>query len=67
MNAAVGLGVYKDYTDARNHMTRTKDTFEPNPENVALYQQLYSQVYLKMYRQLKPIYQTIKQITGYPK
>lgn len=67
MNAAVGLGVYKDYTDARDHMTRTKDTFEPNPENVALYQQLYSQVYLKMYRQLKPIYQTIKQITGYPK
>lgn len=67
INAAVGLGVYQDYDEACAKMTSTKDTFKPNPDNVALYQQLYSQVYLKMYRQLKPIYQTIKRITGYPK
>ena len=67
MNAAVGLGIYQDYQQARDEMTRVRDTFHPNPEHVALYQQLYQQVYLKMYRQLKPIYQTIKRITGYPK
>jgi hypothetical protein len=32
----------------------------------AQYQRLYREVYLKMYRQLKPLYQKIREITGYP-
>jgi hypothetical protein len=40
--------------------------FQPNPQAQRVYQQLYAEVYLGMYRQLKPLYQKIRQITGYP-
>lgn len=66
MNAAVGMGVYQDYQQACEHMTRSKKTFHPNQDNVKLYDRLYYEVYRKMYKQLKPVYQKIKEITGYP-
>ncbi len=66
INAAVGLGYYPGYSQAAKAMTRIEETFLPNPNNVKLYEKLYSQVYIKMYAQLKPIYQKIKAITGYP-
>ncbi|RHW76578.1 FGGY-family carbohydrate kinase [Colwellia sp. RSH04] len=66
INTAVGMGVYGNYSDAVQAMTRTEASFIPQQDNVQLYDQLYSKVYKKMYRQLKPIYQNIKEITGYP-
>jgi len=66
INAAVGCGFYDDYQQATQQMTHIIDTFVPIKENVELYEKLYSQVYLKMYKQLKPIYKQIKRITGYP-
>jgi sugar (pentulose or hexulose) kinase len=66
MNAAVGLGLYADYTEAKKHMTRTVKIFVPNQTNVKLYDQLYHQVYRQMYRRLKPMYEKIREITGYP-
>ena len=66
INVAVGTGQFENYQDAIAAMTHIKETFHPNPDNVALYDKLYKEVYLKMYRQLKPIYKKIKQITGYP-
>ena len=66
MNAAVGLGIYENYQQAKDKMTRSAKTFYPNKANVKLYDQLYHQVYRKMYRRLKPVYQKIRQITGYP-
>jgi len=66
INCAVGLGVYPDYRSAVEAMTRVGDVFEPDPAAVRLYQRLYSEVYLKMYRRLKPLYQSIRDITGYP-
>ena len=66
INAAVGCQYYKDYQQAIKYMTRIDQTFMPMQENVLLYNKLYKQVYQKMYRQLKPIYQQIKKITGYP-
>lgn len=66
INAAVGKGYFKDYQQAIDAMTRIKQSFFPNQENVKLYNKLYQRVYLKMYQQLKPIYQEIKKITGYP-
>jgi sugar (pentulose or hexulose) kinase len=66
MNAAVGLGLYADYEQAKAQMTRSEKTFYPNQSNVKLYDQLYHQVYRKMYRRLKPVYEKIRQITGYP-
>jgi len=66
INAAVGCGYYETYQQATQQMTHIIDTYEPIKENVALYDKLYSHVYLKMYQQLKPIYTQIKKITGYP-
>ncbi len=66
MDAAVGMGFYPDFDAAVAGMTRVADTFEPNIENHKLYDQLYKQVYLKMYQRLKPLYQAIGRITGYP-
>ncbi len=66
INAAVGMGLYEDYEQACQAMTRTVKTFVPEAKNVALYERLYQQVYRKMYARLKPIYRQIKAITGYP-
>ncbi len=67
INLAVGLGLHPDYKAAINAMTHTGDVFEPDPKNVALYEELYQKVYKKMYPRLKPLYESIKEITGYPK
>ncbi len=66
INVAVGCGYYSNYQEAINAMTRIECTFMPNQESVQLYEALYQNVYKKMYQQLKPIYQQIKKITGYP-
>ncbi len=66
INVAVGLGHFENYQQAISAMTHTKEIFFPNKKNVTLYKQLYNEVYLLMYRQLKPIYKKIKKITGYP-
>ena len=66
INAAVGLGYYPDYKTAIDSMTRPGKIFEPLPDNVQLYQRLYSEVYLNMYKRLQPLYQKIRDITGYP-
>ncbi len=66
INAAVGVGAFSNYQQACTAMTRVTDTFMPDEHNVILYDKLYRQVYLKMYHQLKPLYKTIQQITGYP-
>ncbi|PIE43566.1 MAG: carbohydrate kinase [Gammaproteobacteria bacterium] len=66
IDAAVGLGIYSNFDQAIAAMTRVGETFYPKQENVKTYQRLYSEVYLKMYRQLRPLYQSIRDITGYP-
>lgn len=66
INAAVGLGLHRDYKTAITAMCHIGDTFEPIRQNHQLYDALYRKVYLKMYKQLKPLYQSIREITGYP-
>jgi hypothetical protein len=43
-----------------------RDGIHPQPEAQQVYERLYKEVYLRMYRQLKPLYQSIRKITGYP-
>ncbi len=43
-------------------MTRLGTTFEPNPKNVALYEELYTQVYRRMYARLSPLYASLQRI-----
>ena len=66
IDAAVGSGLHPDFTTAVREMTRLQDTFEPQPKNQHLYNELYERVYLKMYRHLDPLYREIRDITGYP-
>ena len=64
--AAVGLKLHPDFDSAIREMTRVTDTFEPISCNRDLYHELYERVYRKLYRRLKPIYNDIRAITGYP-
>ncbi len=66
IDAAVGLGLHPDFPSAVSAMTRISQECQPNPQNHAIYDALYREVYLKMYRRLQPLYEQIRQITGYP-
>ena len=63
---AKGLGWFANLDEAVNNMVHVKKIFEPEPDNVNIYEALYSQVYSKMYKVLKPLYSQIRDITGYP-
>jgi sugar (pentulose or hexulose) kinase len=64
--AAVGTGLHPDFESAVSAMTRIGDLFEPDPANHRLYDDLYNKVYQRMYRRLRPLYEKIRAITGYP-
>src|SRR5271157_2679308 len=59
---AVGLGLHRDFPTAVGEMTRLGATFVPNPSHVALYEELYAQVYLRMYGRLSPLYASLQKI-----
>ncbi|MRW94041.1 carbohydrate kinase [Duganella sp. FT80W] len=63
---AVGLGLHQDFDRAIRAMTRPGQVFQPIAANRKIYEQLYRRVYLKMYKQLQPMYRQIADITGYP-
>ena len=56
MNAAVGLGLHRNYETALSAMTRSSERFEPNPMHVQTYQHIFKEVYVPMYDRLKPLY-----------
>ncbi len=66
IDAAVGLGLYPDFETAVAAMTRVSRTFLPRPEVQELYDGLYQRVYRQMYKRLRPLYEEIRRITGYP-
>ena len=66
INLAVGLGVHPDYETAVRAMTRNGKSFAPDPQASKIYDALYREVYSQLYPRLKPIYQRIRSITGYP-
>ena len=66
MDAAVGLGLHADFEVAVKEMSRVIRVFEPDPANRALYDGLYHRVYKRMYERLRPLYEDIREITGYP-
>ncbi|CAD5108143.1 FGGY-family carbohydrate kinase [Zestomonas carbonaria] len=63
---AVGLGLHADFPTAIAAMTRVGAVFQPDPQARRTYERLYREVYQGMYRQLKPLYRSIREITGYP-
>jgi len=66
IDAAVGVGLHRDFGSAAAAMTRAGRAFEPIRENVDVYRHLYERVYRRMYSRLLPLFQEIQQITGYP-
>ncbi|NLD72903.1 MAG: carbohydrate kinase [Chloroflexi bacterium] len=64
--ASVGLGIHPDFPTAVAAMTRLGRVFEPDPAARAVYEPLYQRVYLPMYNRLRPLYEEIRAITGYP-
>ena len=66
IDAAVGLGLHPDFGTAVAEMTRVGDGYEPNAANHEIYDALYQRVYKEIYPRLKPLYEEIRAITGYP-
>jgi sugar (pentulose or hexulose) kinase len=66
INLAVGLHLYPDYTSAVQAMTRSGRIFAPDPAASRVYDALYREVYRGLYPRLKPLYERIRAITGYP-
>jgi len=65
IDGAVGAGIHPNFQVASKEMTRIKDTFEPDARNHTLYNRLYREVYLGIYSRLRPLYQTLRDITGH--
>jgi len=63
INAAVGASIHSDYHSALKEMTRLGDTFNPDPNAHAAYDQLYNKVYLRMYKRLQPFYKAMQSIS----
>jgi sugar (pentulose or hexulose) kinase len=66
MDVAVGLKLHPNFEVAVKEMTHRGESFEPIKENHAIYDELYKRVYCKMYERLQPLYNEIRDITGYP-
>jgi sugar (pentulose or hexulose) kinase len=66
IDAAVGIKVFSDFKSAVQSMTRVADIFEPDKKNSKLYGDLFENVYMKLYNKLKPLYEEIREVTGYP-
>jgi hypothetical protein len=47
-------------------MVHVGEVRDPDPADHARYDELYRGVYRRMYGRLKPLYQEIRRITGYP-
>jgi sugar (pentulose or hexulose) kinase len=62
--AAVGLGLHADFAAAVGEMTRVGRVFQPQPQHVHIYEQLYRKVYCRMYKRLQPLYRDIRDITA---
>jgi sugar (pentulose or hexulose) kinase len=66
IDAAVGLGIHRSFDTAVAAMTRVAETRDPDPAAHDVYEELYRRVYLRLYARLRPLYEEIRRITGYP-
>ena len=66
VSASIGLALHPGIAEAVSAMTRVGEVYEPDPKTHRLYDALYKDVYMEMYKRLKPLYDRIRKITGYP-
>ncbi|MEG2014693.1 MAG: FGGY-family carbohydrate kinase, partial [Clostridia bacterium] len=55
----VGVGVYSSPEEAVENMVHYKDEFVPNAENVKIYDKIFNNVYMKLYKKLQPFYKEL--------
>lgn len=63
---AYGIREFSNLNDAVKNMVNYSDVFKPKVENTEIYRALFTEVYLKMYNHLEPLYKKIREITNYP-
>lgn len=63
IDAAVGLRLQPDFPTAVAQMTHVGQVFEPDPHIHRFYNELYQQIYRKMYHRLQPLYERLQAIT----
>ncbi|HPJ08939.1 MAG TPA: FGGY-family carbohydrate kinase, partial [Deltaproteobacteria bacterium] len=66
IDTAVATGMHPTIDDAVRAMVHKGRTFEPVPAGQRVYDDLYHDVYRKLYTVLEPVNRRIAQITGYP-
>ncbi|QKJ88366.1 sugar kinase [Paramixta manurensis] len=59
INAGIAVGCYRRYDQAVEKLVKPAETFQPNPDNHALYQQLNQQVYQRVHQYLDPLLQPL--------
>ncbi len=63
---AYGVRAYSTLKEAVNKMVNYEKTFFPDKKHAQIYNSLYKEVYLKMFKNLEPLYKKIREITKYP-
>lgn len=58
--AFVSHGVFKDYDEALESMVHIKDVFSPDMKEHEIYDDLYSDIFRKVYKKLEPLYKKYK-------
>jgi len=56
MLAGKSIGIYKDLEDAAKKVVRVKEKFVPNPDNLKIYEKIYSK-YKKLYESLLELFE----------
>ncbi|GHV95941.1 carbohydrate kinase [Spirochaetia bacterium] len=60
--AFTGTGVFKSWEEAVAEMVHIKDEFLPNKEDHGIYEELYNNIFVKMFDKLSPFYREIQKI-----
>ncbi|NMC66615.1 MAG: carbohydrate kinase [Spirochaetales bacterium] len=63
---SVAAKIHPTLQTALENMVCYGKVFYPDEKNSQLYEKLYEKVYCQMYKRLSPLYNEIRQITGYP-
>ncbi len=58
--AFVSHGIFKDYDEALESMVHIKDVFSPDMKEHEIYDDLYSDIFRKVYKKLEPLYKKYK-------
>lgn len=64
IDAAVGLGLHRDFPTAIREMTRIGRVYEPDSARHSLYNDLFERVYKRLYSRLRPLYRNLQHIIG---